>query len=408
MGMPADDRPRAIVFVDDEQPVLRALQRVLRSRRDRWSMHFVDDPAQALALVEQSPVDVVVADMRMPGMDGAQLLARIKERAPATIRMILSGYTDLEATLRVVPVAHQFLTKPVDGKHLAEVIERSLHLRDVLQRDTVQRAVSAVGSLPVLPEIYQAISDVLANPASSVADVADIIAADVAMSAKILQLVNSAFFGIERRITDVRHAVAFLGMPMVRQMVLVHKVLGTPPEVKVAGLSLAREREHALLCAQVARALVPDTLLAADAYLAAALHDIGKLVMAAELPEEYAQILATAQRKRQPLHLAERDVLGTSHAEIGAYLLGLWGLPDNVIEAVAFHHRPRVVGSGSFDLLAAVHIANHLVQGEPAADRSAGLDMDYLRELGVVDRLPEWRRLADRVCEAGLAPRAYP
>src|ERR1017187_6368046 len=111
-----------LLFVDDEVRVLQGLQRQLYGMRNEWNMNFKEGGAKALDFMASAPVDVIVTDMMMPGMDGAQLLTEVMKRHPDTIRIVLSGHADREAILRLVGPAHQYLSKPCDAEELRNAI----------------------------------------------------------------------------------------------------------------------------------------------------------------------------------------------------------------------------------------------------------------------------------------------
>jgi HD-like signal output (HDOD) protein len=409
-----------VLFVDDDPRFLRGVKSVLRGQHDRWDMVFVDSGAEGLreindAVFVDRPFDVLVSDLRMPQVDGATLLAHARERSPTTIRIALSGHNDLEESLRVVPIAHQFLSKPVGVEDLREAIERSFNLRATLTNATLRQIVGDVQFLPLLPQTYDALTTALANPNSRVPEVAAIVQRDMALSVKILQLVNSAFFGIPRRITSIQHAILYLGMPMIRHLVLTTNVFDVPNvdprkrsnRLRVKGYSLDYEREHALYAARLARRILDVEAKGDDVFMASMLHDLGKLILAKQLGARYAEIIAAARQPKayRPIEEVEREFLGVTHAEIGAYLMTLWGLPHPVVEAVAFHHNPRAVAHQRFDVLAAVHFANYLAEPSPGskfANRARSLDAQYLEELKIGNPLPDWERLAREV-RAGQA-----
>src|SRR5208283_2802959 len=211
---------RRVLFVDDEPRFYEALQRLLRPQRHQWEMAFAPSGHAALALMEASPFDVIVSDMRMPGMDGAALLGLVREKYPQVVRIILSSHAELSTALRVVPVAHQFVAKPCDAEMLRVAIERACHLKALLHDDSIRRTVGALSELPSLPRTYHALTLALADPEVSLRKIAGIVELDVGISAKVLQLVNSAFFGVARSITNVQNAVSHLGTSTLKSLVL--------------------------------------------------------------------------------------------------------------------------------------------------------------------------------------------
>jgi len=391
---------RRVLFVDDEPQFLEGLQRVLRPQRCDWEMAFAPSGNAALALLEASPFDVIISDMRMPGMDGAALLARVREEYPQVVRIVLSSHTELSTALRVVPVAHQFLAKPCDAEMLRVAIERACHLKALLHDDSIRRIVGGLGELPSLPRTYHALTLALADPDTPLLKIAHIIGADVGISAKILQLVNSAFFGIARSITNIQDAVSYLGISTLKSLVLSVEVFRVfAPKGPLEGFSLEDLHRHARLTAYIAARLPVPKHLVDIAMAAGMLHDVGKLIIAWKFPERFKKFMAEVREEQCPLFKVEEREYGFSHAEIGAYLLGLWGLPYAVVEAVALHHAPNRVPHPSFDAATAVYIANLLTREidpsiPPYGENGMRNEEEYLVPLGVQMDLPHWRAMA--------------
>jgi putative nucleotidyltransferase with HDIG domain len=407
--------PKRILFVDDEPLILEGLRDLLRRHRRKWQMSFALGGEAALAELDRSGFDVVVSDMRMPGVDGATLLRRIQETRPEIIRIVLSGHAEQEAALRAVPVAQQFLNKPASAETLENTIERAFQLRALIGDDAVRRVVGKVETLPSLPSVYQELTAVLADERTSARDVAAVLEQDPAMAAKVLQLVNSGFFGLGRRISSVEQAVAYLGMSMIKNLALSAKVFEPWRRPRVDGFSAEALQTHSLAVAALASRLAgPERHRADEVFTAGLLHDVGTLIMALEVPDLLAAALEVSRCEGRPLHEAELEIGDVTHAEVGAYLLGLWGLPYPIVEAVGNHHAPQRVPQQEFDVLAAVHVADALVR-ELSAPRSTSpdqapsrIDLAYLARLGVCDRLEAWRELAARAVEGSGSAQGSP
>ncbi|MGH9343498.1 MAG: HDOD domain-containing protein [Terriglobia bacterium] len=395
---------RHILFVDDDPSVLQGLQRSLRSQRGEWEMSFAQEGDAALAMMEATPFDVIVSDMKMPGIDGATLLGRARERFPEVIRIILSEHADLNAAFRAAPIAHQFLVKPCDASTLRVSIERACRLQNVLNNDALRRTVGSMHELPALPRTYVALTEALENPDVSLDQVAKIVEQDVAIAAKILQLVNSSFFGLSRDVTNIQTAVSYLGTDNLKSLVLSFGVFRAFEQRELsADFSVEDFQSHAYLTAKIAESLPTVKYLADATALAALLHDVGKLVLAAQMPDYFARVLSEARERERPAFEIELELAGVTHAEIGAYLLGLWGLPSAIVEAVAHHHAPGRVPQQGIDALASVHIAHALAlecRASPATRLSPvtpAFDNAFIDALGVADRLPEWRAMAQEI-----------
>jgi HD-like signal output (HDOD) protein len=385
----ADPVKKRILFVDDDPGVLGGLQNLLRRQRKVWDMHFVGSGDEALTSLRAEPFDVVVSDMRMPIMDGAELLRRVQKEAPSTARIVLSGFAERDAVMRALAVAHQFLSKPCDADTLRSVIERTCSLHMLLADEGIRSLVGGLDKLPSEPQTFYALTQALSRPEVGLNDVAAIVERDGAMSAKVLQLVNSAYFGSSQKVGSIRQAVTYLGADLLRGLALTAHVFSAADAIDVPGFSLAALQAHALSTGMLARKFLGSSPRAADAFTAAVVHDVGQIVLAVGLPEKFAQCIAIANETKRPRIEVEQEVLGASHAEIGAYLLGIWGLPFPIVEAVAHHHRPDRVTEGQCELLAAVYAANLL-----ATDPSAQVDEAFLERAGFLPSLNNWRKLA--------------
>ena len=392
---------KRILFVDDEPNVLDGLRRMLRPMRKEWEIAFAPGGEEALAILAGKHFDVVVSDMRMPGMDGAQLLSEVKQRHPQVIRVVLSGHSEKETILRSVGPTHQYIAKPCDPDQLRDIITRACALRDQLSEDALRDLVSQLSTIPSLPQTYTEIIEELQSPDASIKRVGQIVSKDVGMTAKILQLVNSAFFGLRHHVSNPSQAASFLGVDTLKALVLSVHIFSQLDNIKIEAFSLDTLWNHSAATGALAKRIAMAEGCAEQlrdlALLAGLLHDAGKLVLAANLPERYSGVLASAEGEGLELWEAERRILTNTHAEVGAYLLGLWGLPDPIVEAVAFHHNPSACLGDEFTPLTAVHVANAL---EHEADDTAEqqcedrLDADYLTQLNRADRLPAWRELS--------------
>jgi HD-like signal output (HDOD) protein len=394
---------KKILFVDDEPKILEGLERLLRSQRDQWSMVFAPSGEAALQELEKSPFDVIVTDMAMPGMDGAALLREVVQRFPATARIILSGHTDREGVLRAVPVTHQFLSKPCNPETLKEVVERACNVQSLLQDRRLREALGGLKDLPCQPRVYKELLQALADPHTSMEQVTAIMEQDVALCARILQLVNSSFFGLARHISDIHAAVRYLGIPMLKNLSLSMEVF-SKLEVgfKIPGFSMEELQSHAAFTAEIARRISKEDGSFDDAFVAGMLHDVGKLILATLLPGHLIHALELAREKKCPLHVAESERNGFTHAQMGAYFLGLWGLPYPILEAVAFHHSPWSIPRRTLGLAAIVYIADQLAQETETVERATGrppetIDPAFLESLGVLGRLPAWRAMVAEV-----------
>ncbi len=406
--MSTNVRPR-ILFVDDEENVLQGLRRLLRQRREQWDMVFAKSGAQGLALMQTQPMDVVVSDMRMPEMDGAEFLSRVRDQHPNSVRIILSGYIEREAILRSIGPSHRYLSKPCTEDALATAIENSLRLRHFLTADHIRAAVGGLSHLPTLPNIYLEILAELSSAFASTDSLAAEVEKDVSISMQLLKLTNSAYFSMPTKAATVRQAIRFLGFDTVRAVVLVAGVVeqfkNLPPRlISVVEVLAARSLSIGLLAQVIARteSLRSDEI--DNAFCAGALSHVGTLLLIANYPDRFRSAMDEMERTGCALLEIERTWFGAGHSELGAYLLGLWGFNDQIVEAVAYHHTPSALPAGFSGVLLAVHVAQHLLRVSHVKNRDVlgarePFDALYLDRGGVANRMELWHD----VCQATTA-----
>jgi putative nucleotidyltransferase with HDIG domain len=382
-----------ILFVDDDLGALQGLRQTLHAFVDDWDMTFAEGAEQALDALAGGPFDVVVTDIRLRGMTGTGLLEKVKTQYPDVLRFILSGQSSEDSMLATVGPAHQFLSKPCDPTVLKATVLRACALREVLAEPRLQRLVSKLGSLPSPPKLYMDLVAELNSRNPSILRVADCIAEDAGMVARLLRLVNSAFFGFPMRISDPHHAASLLGLNAVTALVLSVKVFSEHDAATLKSLGLSGLMDHCLRVGHFAKAIAQYEGLSRqdvdDAFTAGLLHDVGRLILASSLPTEYKKVAAAVGKGGSPVCEAEWTTFGASHAEVGAYLIGLWGFPDSIVEALAFHHEPRVGLHSGIRPVATVHVADvFATQHEPAGTPVAE---DYLAAAGLTAKLDQWR-----------------
>jgi HD-like signal output (HDOD) protein len=359
-----------VVFVDDEPGVLNGIERMLFAQRVPWDVYCIPDPEEALELIERQPVDVVVADLKMPRIDGAELLGRVRSLQPQAVRIVLSAANEPDLLRRAFDVAHGFLRKPCEANDLVGQVERSARVRRMLDDENLRRLANDIGALPPAPGCWLEVSRLLENPAASAADVAKIVGRDPALAAKVLQLCNSAYFAAGQPIADIPSAVVRLGFDTIRQVVLLtegYTRFGVEARVVVKS-----QRESAL-AAGLVPALGTAPANTEQARTAALLAGIG-------------QVLLSRLRNRTAQQVALAPALA-------AYLLALWNLPPPVIEAVALHETPSEAGV-DFGSVGATHVATRLARGKPP-------DEAYLEAIGVIGDLPRWRGMMERLGSRG-------
>jgi HD-like signal output (HDOD) protein/CheY-like chemotaxis protein len=392
---------KSILFVDDDSKVLDGVRRMLHGDRDRWTLQFAVGGESALKACETNSFDVVVSDMLMPEMDGATLMGNIRDRFPHMARVILSGYSDAGLSARAASVAHRFLVKPCSADELRSTIERVCTLQELVCAPEIRRIVVSVGELPSLSTTLTDLRKAVNDPGASIGAVATIIEKDIAMAAKVLQLTNSAFFGLAQKVTNLTNAVSYLGMETIKNLALASEVFRIfRPDSRVPHSVCDSIQKHALGAAAIANVLPLEREERELAVVAALLHDIGKLFLASTMPVEFCASLALARAKGCKAFEAEEEILGTTHAEIGAYLLGLWGIPNLAVEAIAHHHHPTRISHSNFDCSVAVYLADllaHELDAYPSGSMGvevAEADRVNLEKQQLLSKLDTFRELA--------------
>jgi HD-like signal output (HDOD) protein len=335
------------LFVDDQRILLNAVERVIRREAKNWEAIFSNSASSALETLEELPIDVIVTDIRMPGMDGVELLSIIKEKHPNVIRFILSGYSSNDRTMEAVRVAHQFFLKPFSTREIIEGLDLTHSLYKRIRNPGLQGIISSIDRLPTPRRIFYEISQLLNDPDVSLESISDTISRDTGISGKILQIVNSAFFGQSHRITDIQEAVNILGIETIRSLILIVGIASDNKEILGGIISIDLYSNHCLEVARIAKWIASKLRYCLDdqntLFTIGLLHDTGRLIML----KKYAEVYTQNQWKEDPfsakLHISQIEKLADDHAGIGAALIALWGLPSTIVNTIAFYPEPNNV-----------------------------------------------------------------
>jgi len=383
---------RRILLVDAAPAPLAQLQQALQALRPQWETASANSVTAAMVTLSQRRFDAVVSDIGSAGLDGAQLLTQVRDGHPNVARLCLSDNTDDDAFLHTAPVTHQFLSKPCNVEHLCEMLERICSLRDILRSGAIHELIGNLKALPATPQTFEALSEAIARPNAHAADITQIVSADTALSVKVLQLANSAYYRRGAPVTSIQAAISYAGLEMIKSLALSACVFSALEASPAAIKRLQDLQGRSLRKAHFARMLLRESRHADEAFTAALLLDIGQAVLALSAPEKFEHMVELARSSGRAWHEVEPEVFGAAHPEVGAYLLGLWGLPLDLIEAVAYHHAPSRVQHAHTSVLAAVHVADAVV--DATADRPAKLldrlDASFVARTGVSRCLAAW------------------
>lgn len=388
---------KRILFADGETAALRDIKDGLAGCARDWELVYTTNGLEALGILTQQPCDAVVADLRLTDMSGAQLLTQVMKQYPQMHRVVFADLGDLQSLLKCVGGFHQFLTLPCEAERLQAVLERVFEFDVWLPNQTVRQLVGRIPKLPSPADRYAHVVKELQSGSATTEKIGALIARDPAMTGKVLQLANSAVYGPPPDEADPVEAVKQLGLANTQALLLLSHTYSNFTVLEGFDFSVAALWQHSLTISQLAHriALSEGAAAAAAQHAATAglLHDIGKLALAANLPEHYHEVENRMNANGLPVWEAEQEVFGATHGDVGGCLLGTWALPIPIVEAVALHHHPTQFLSQSFSPLTAVHVANAFSHAENLGHAESLVDRDYLRELGLEQRLPAWWEL---------------
>lgn len=361
-----------VMFVDSVGASIENVHQQLAESGRSWDLVHAHDTRDALAQADKAGMDAIIADLGPPASPGLELLRAMRMRHPEVIRLALADVEQRDLAVRAMDVAHQCLVRPCDPLFMRETVERAVALRDLLGSRELQRVIGKVDRLPSAPRMYMQLRGILGDAECAARSVCELLAQDPALSTKVLQMANSALFSGGAKLHSVHQALMRIGMDALRIAVLANEVFDAHH-----GPALAVLRRRAVKASQLAYRIA-EPHVRELARTAALLAEVGLLV-----PGVDALCAAQAGRSEAP----------PTPTLVGAYLLGLWGLPNCVVEAVAHHRQPSQVPQSHFGVLGIVHVATFLARGE-------ALDGDYLASMGVTERVAGWKRRADDMGDA--------
>jgi putative nucleotidyltransferase with HDIG domain len=383
-----------ILFVDDE-PLMREFYSMVGPLLGSdYEIYTVSSGKDGLEFLKRTPVDIVISDLVMPEMNGQEFMAAVSREHPDSMRIVISAHEDQLTVAQCLMFGHRYFSKPFDLKNLAGVLKRICHLKHLIGSEKLKRVISGLGALPTPPRIYLRLSEAIGSSYSSLDQIAAIVQEDPGLTVKLLQIANSAYFGNAQKVVTPAEAVQMIGLEILRALVLCIHAFKFYHEKNFKSISAAELWDHSLRTASAAQKLARyENLPAAsceEAFVSGLLHDIGKLVLAANADTDYRVVMERSRAEGTPVDQVEWEVFGATHAQIGAYLLGLWGLPEAIVSNVELHHSLDLNANTGFTAAAAIHIAQFL---ERSPDRISQLDTRFLKQIGVENRISEWERV---------------
>jgi putative nucleotidyltransferase with HDIG domain len=387
-----------ILLVDEDALVLKALKRSLRRFKDQCNVFYAQSATEALEQLDQDVIDVLITEVRLIDSDSELFLRTFLKQHPSAARIVLTGYTNSDTIFKFAGLAHQLLAKPWSDQTLIETIQRADFISQMLSDERLKRTLNLIENFPSIPSVYMELTKKLNSSNASMEEIGAIIIRDPSLTIKLLQIVNSPYYGLPMPVTDPQKAVTLLGLDIVKGFVLTSGIFKQYEQPSPVGLQIDALWQHSLKAANIVRQIARWEHLAKEieeaSFIASLLHDVGKIIIASNFPSEYKEICSCTELDTLPGWQAEQKVLGVSHAEIGAYLLGLWGLPLAIIKAVQEHHCPNVDEHAQIDQTVLVHVANAIEKASitPAADPLADLNPEFIARLHLSNSIAKWQQ----------------
>ena len=392
---------RTLYVVDDQTPVLETAVLILRMVDREWEVVGFKDPLEALAAVKIKPPDLILSDQLMPGMQGSQLLERVRAVSPTTIRVIMSGYVALNK-LTLITSAHQYIAKPFDASKLRELVRRSFAAQERVVNAGLQTVVTALSSIPSLPQVHQSLLHELEDDRTGSTAIARMVAEDPGLSQKALQLANSPLFGKGYLITSPVDAVMCLGTDMIAAIVLSQNLFRHYEATKRPEMDLTRVWSHCWETACLAQHICRERRLASkigdEAFLAGLMHEIGRFILIDNFPDQFKAACDGARAAKMPLTVRLRETFQAAPAQVGAYVLELWGLPPSVVSAIGELDSPENDQGNGFTMTSALYIADHIASARFPADSFPvePWKKEYLKSIGCAEDVATWEQFFSR------------
>lgn len=400
---------RKVLFVDDNKSLIDSFKNYFDKMPKKWAPIYQTDPLKAMDILIFGDIDIIVTDIHMPEINGVTLLDFVKKEHPDIIRIAISGESDTPEMLAKAKNAHRYIQKPVDLNSLRSVIERVSSLETLIANKDTRKIVASLDVIPTTPKVYRELLSELNRDDGSLKRISELVAEDPGLTAGLLKVVNSAFFNLPNEITSAQQAVTLLGLEIVKGILFSVEMVRTFSIDEEKTFSINDIVEHSLLVANFTKTILEkehvNRVVIEKTFVTAILHDIGELIFAYAFPERYRTIIEVSKSFEQTLARLEMQVLGSTHAEAGAYLLGLWGLPDDIVSAIANHHTPAKASGTAAAILATLHAADYICCKLIPEFRLGGdehIEMSFLKKLKIHHKLNEWEDLCrDKAYEIG-------
>ena len=349
---------KRILFVDDESQILRSITRLFMDTEHE--VITAESGEEALKILENEKVDVIVSDMNMPKMTGYELLSQVKRRFPNIVRIILSGFSDERIVFNALQknIAKLYIIKPWENEVLINTIEKVFEIETVLRNnENILKLVKNTGELPTIKTSYQRIINAIEND-EEIYKIVDAIEYDNAIVTKLLHIVNSSYYGVKTG--SIKRAVAYLGIDNIKNIVTTSAFIDSLSANSKDNKKIERLWDHAFISNRIISIIyneylnkkIPETEMNAGL-----LSNVGILFMVHSFRDKYMEILEEVQIKHTSIIEHENKAFGTNHQEIGGYLLQWWDIPLPIVEAALYHHNPFDKNVINQQIVCAAHIA---------------------------------------------------
>ncbi len=378
----------------------------------QWDVVCVNDSNALIASLKELEFQAVMVASSAAIQADNDCFIRAMALQPQAVRILLQGMPlNVTQMSHALDLVHRVFGEECSMQEIVAGTEYLIRVNRLIFKQKTRDYVLSLGQLPSPPQVYQELNQVLGSERSNASHIGAVIGKDPALAAKVLKVVNSAYFRLDRQISSIREAVTLLGIRMLRTLSLSGHLVSLYPEHRNwSYFSFERINQRAVqvghLAQQICHEMNTSQATQDQALVAGLLHDLGLLVFASQDPQSYRKVMVMSAQKNTPLCVVEKKMLGLFHGEVAAFLLAQWKLPAAIVEAVLLHHTPQLSASEDFTPLAAVHIADALLpqaETEIGANLANSLSLDYLKRLGVSDRLPHWQASAKRIQQMEIA-----
>lgn len=325
-----------IVCATSDDQVLAQVRAQLERRGDGLDLRWMRSGQETIDLLRAVPVEALVTDSTMPGLEGASLLEYVHRHHPAVARLVLSGQPDQAVRIDGVGPLHELLSKPCTPDTLERALDLVLELRALVQSERLRTLFGSLQTLAKPPQIYSQLVALSEDPDSTADDVVTLIQQDVGLAAEVLRLVNSAFYSQAATVQNIQWAVVLLGLETIKSLAIAGVVF-RPGTALPEGLDSAELADRAVRASAIAQRIARrenwDLATVSDVTLGALLSEVGLLVLASAHPDQWQQLRDSVPGLSDGQ--AQQEAFGCTIGQASAYLLGQWGFPAGAVAATA-------------------------------------------------------------------------